>query len=298
MDLYIIFDHGLLRGGLPFHVGSTMISLPESFNFKRTWGPTPKYDRVLAYSKPSTFKIIAGPCSVESKEQIHTIAKFVASQGATHLRGGVFRAGTYPSKNFGYVDEMLLHQYQLAARVNGLKNIIEILDYSDDALKNVLSYADCVQVGCRQMQNYTLLKILAKTGKPIFLKRHPGSTMDEFLGSAEHILAANEHCDLTLIERGSSNHENHVRWSLSITMIAAIKQITKIPIICDASHGTGRRDLVQPMALAGVAAGADGVLIETHTDPDNSLSDKEQAISFDVFSETISKINKIRGVLA
>lgn len=275
-----------------------MTELPESFNFKRNWGPTPKYDRVLNYSKEPSFKIIAGPCSVESKEQIHAIAKFVSSQGATHLRGGVFRAGTYPGKNFGYVDEILLHQYQLAARVNGLKNIIEILDYSDESIKNVLTYADCVQVGCRQMQNYTLLKILARTGKPVFLKRHPGSTMDEFLGSAEHILSANENCDLTLIERGSSNHMNHTRWDLSISIIPAIKQLTKIPIICDASHGTGRRDLVQPMTLAGVAAGADGVLIETHTDPDNSLSDKEQAVSLEAFADTIKKINKIRGVLA
>jgi 3-deoxy-7-phosphoheptulonate synthase len=267
----------------------------NEFAMRRTWGPNPKYLRVLNYEPPSTdFILISGPCSVESKEQIHRTAKHVAACGATHLRGGVFRAGTYPGANFGWVDNDLLDSYYYATRANGLKNIIEILDYRD--IGKMGQYCAAFQVGCRQMQNYTLLRELGRSGFPIFLKRHPGSTLDEWLGAAEHVLS--EGCkELYLIERGSSTHANHVRWDLSISMIPAIKAITKIPVIVDGSHGTGRRDLVAPMTLAGVAGGAGGCLVETHPDPEKSLSDSDQALSFDEFKHLVMKINRVREVI-
>jgi 3-deoxy-7-phosphoheptulonate synthase len=267
----------------------------EEFDFRRQWGPKPRYQRVVDYVRPNNdFTFIAGPCSVESREQIFDLAGFVSSQGATHLRGGVFRAGTYPGENFGWIDEALIAAYHAAATQHGLKNIIEVLDYR--VIPSLLQYASCFQVGCRQMQNYTLLKEVGQAGKPVFLKRHPGATLDEWLGAAEHVLKWG--CkEIYLIERGSSTHANHVRWDLSISMIPAIKQITSIPVLVDGSHGTGRRDLVAPMTLAGIAAGADGCLVETHPCPDMSLSDPDQALSYVEFQLLTKKIKKIREVL-
>ncbi len=266
------------------------------FSKRRQWGPKPNYPLVEGYLRPvgTPFIKIAGPCSVESADQIFEIAKIVSSLGATHLRGGVFRAGTYPGKNFGYVPEDLMASYSAAAKINGLKNIIEVLDYSDASLNLVSQYADCFQVGARQMQNYTLLRKLGGMGRTVFLKRHPGATIDEWLGSAEHLLSGGD-CYPVLIERGSSGNATHVRWDLSISMIPAIQEITEIPIIVDASHGTGRRDLVEPMTLAGVAAGADGFLVETHPDPEKSLSDPDQALGFDAFMSLVGKVEMLRN---
>jgi 3-deoxy-7-phosphoheptulonate synthase len=267
----------------------------KDFDFRRQWGPGPRYLRVQNYQRlDNEFIVMAGPCSVESREQIHQVAKHVAENGATHLRGGVFRAGTYPGDNFGWISDDLIAQYWYAASLNGLRNIVEVLDYRD--IPKIEKFAMCFQVGCRQMQNYTLLKEVGQSGKPVFLKRHPGATLDEWLGAAEHVLKAG--CkELYLVERGSSTHANHVRWDLSISMIPAVQEITDIPVIVDGSHGTGRRDLVSPMTLAGVAAGADGCLVETHPDPDRSLSDADQAVSFHDFEVLMSKVKKLRGVI-
>jgi len=264
------------------------------FEHTRVWGPHPSYPLVENYMPPKDeFIVLSGPCSVESEEQISKIAHVVAFSGATHLRGGVFRAGTYPGKSFGLIEEKLIQAFSYAARKNGLKTVIEVLDYRADAMDVITSHADCFQVGCRSMQNYTLLHKLGETGKTIFLKRHPGSTLDEWLGSAEHLLTAGR-CHPVLVERGSSSFLNHVRWDLSISIIPAIKRLTGIPIIVDASHGTGRHDLVESMTLAGVAAGADGLLVECHPDPKKSLSDASQAISLDDYIKLMTKVNIIR----
>ena len=139
---------------------------------------------------------------------------------------------------------------------------MECLDYSPTSLHIFDKYADCLQIGARQMQNYTLLKKVAELGKQTFLKRSTGSTLDEWLGAAEYLLKFGAGCEPVLIERGSSGFANHVRWDLSISIIPSVKLITKIPVIVDASHGTGNKDLVSAMTLAGVAAGADGFLCE------------------------------------
>lgn len=269
------------------------MSLRE-FNNRRVWGPNPRYDRVKAFIRKDRSPIyIAGPCSVESENQIFEIARSVKDSGATHLRGGVFRAGTYPSNAFGLMDN-LLKPYHEAAKMNGLKNIIEVIDIRQ--IDRLMPYADCFQVGCRQMQNYPLLRELGHTKKTVFLKRHPGSTIDEFLGAAEHLLVSSS-CFPALIERGSSTHDNHVRWNLSISTISAIKKITDIPILVDASHGTGRSDLVEPMTYAGIAAGADGCLIETHYSPENSLSDADQAVNLNTYSHIMKNVRKIRSIV-
>lgn len=245
---------------------------------------------------PRDFISIAGPCSVESAEQIHTIAKELGRHGVKYLRGGVFRAGTYPGSNFGWVDVRLIEEFSRAARENGMQNIIEVLDYNRDTFEIIEKYADCYQVGARQMQNYTLLRILGSTKRTVFLKRNVGATIDEFLGAAEHLLAGGL-CNPILIERGSATNATHVRWDLSISMIPAIKAITKIPILIDASHGTGRRDLVEPMTLAGVAAGADGYLVEVHPDPEHSMSDSDQAWPLDDYHRLNQRVTALREAI-
>lgn len=268
----------------------------SEFAHRRQWGPSPRYDYVKGYSHPNNdFTIISGPCSLELEYQINEIAKYVSEAGATHLRAGVFRAGTYLNKNYGLVDKYLVEAYANAAKKYGLKNIIEILDY-ENQIDQVKDYCTHFQVGCRQTQNYQLLKKLGKCGKPVFLKRHPGIKLDEFLGAADQLLA-NGVTEIYLIERGSVSHVDHVRWDLSISMIPAIQKICKIPILVDASHGTGRRDLVGAMTLAGVAAGANGCLIETHYEPEKSISDSEQCLGRFDYMKLMTKIQNLRTIL-
>lgn len=268
------------------------------FAKRRVWGPAPNYKLVETYEPPVSqkFCIIAGPCSVEGSEMIHSLALKVKLSGATHLRGGVFRAGTYPGREFGYRDESTLNSFYVAAKLNNLENIIEVLDYEENKLLEISKYCSAFQVGARAMQNYTLLRKLGRFEKPVFLKRNPGATLDEWLGAAEHLLVGGVK-ELYLIERGSAGLANHVRWDLSLSLIPAVKALSKIPVIVDAAHGTGRRDLVEAMTLAGVAAGAGGLLCEVHEDPEHSLSDPDQAITPKEFENLMSRVRLIRGAL-
>jgi 3-deoxy-7-phosphoheptulonate synthase len=269
----------------------------NEFSFKRTWGPEPRLDLVKAYKRKSdSFVFIAGPCSVESHEQIEIIADHVSKSGATHLRGGVFRAGTYPGKSFGWIDESLIKHYHSTAKGYGLKNVIEVLDYTKESFDLIEKHCDVFQVGARAMQNYTLLRKLGEYDKPVFLKRNQGSTVDEWLGAAEHLLFGGVK-ELYLIDRGSSSYHTDCRWAPTLHTIPSVKSICDVPIIFDASHSTGRRDFVGPMAMAGVAAGSDGLLVETHYDPEKSLSDSEQAISLEEFSKLSKKIKSLRHLL-
>lgn len=283
-----------------------MIQVMEEniFAFRRHWGPAPTYPKVQSYKPPdqrigaSTLLMIGGPCSVESAEQIHVIAQALSKKGVQYLRGGIYRAGTYPGrvKGYGLIDEVLIAEFSRAAHENGMKTVVEVLEYSPQAMAIYDKYGDAYQVGARQMQNYPLLRMLSHRKRPVFLKRAPGATIDEFLGSAEWLLQPGA-CDVVLIERGSATNATHVRWDLSISMIPAVKSLSKIPIIVDASHGTGRRDLVGPMTLAGIAAGADGFLIEAHTDPCNSISDADQAISLEEASKVVDLCLGVKNVL-
>jgi 3-deoxy-7-phosphoheptulonate synthase len=269
----------------------------NEFSFRRQWGPVPKYHRVEKYHPPERpFISIVGPCAVESVDQIHAIASELKKHKVEYLRGGVFRAGTYPGAAFGSIPEIAIQEYSRAAHENGMKCIIEVLSYDPTFLNMAFKYADAFQVGARQMQNYPLLRILGSMKRTVFLKRNMGANIDEFLGAAEHLLSGGL-CDPILIERGSSTYHTHVRWDASISMIPAVKSITKIPIIIDASHGTGRRDLVEPMTLAGVAAGADGFLVEVHPNPEKSLSDADQAYPLENFGNLKNKIDMVRAAV-
>jgi 3-deoxy-7-phosphoheptulonate synthase len=252
------------------------------FRFRRTWGPNRNYPNVLEAQRvmPYTPIVIAGPCSIESEEQVDTIASELARVGVTFMRGGVFRAGTYPPKEIG-LKRSLLRSFSKIARKHGLQTIIEVIDVRD--IDYIDQYADAFQVGARQGQGYVLLNELSKTHKTVTLKRGAGMKLDEFLGAAEYLARGN--CAPVLIERGISTFNDHCRWTLDISIIPAIQAITQIPIIVDASHGTGRRDLVKPMTMAGIAAGADGFLVEVHPCPQESLSDSDQAYPLNDFED-------------
>lgn len=267
---------------------------------KRSFGPTPEFTMVENYVRRNNdFVFIAGSCSVESEKLIYDTAAFVKSCGATHLRGGVFRAGTYPKNksSFGWISEEMIKAFHDAAIKNGLENIIEVLDYEERSMDMISNYCTAFQVGARAMQNYSLLRILGTYGKPVFLKRSVGATVDEWLGAAEHLLIGGVK-DLFLIERGSSTFHNDVRWTPCLHVVPSVKSITKIPVIVDPSHSTGNREFVTSMAIAGIAAGADGLLVETHPRPDQSLSDAEQALDWNSFKNLTRKVNKIRFALS
>jgi len=254
----------------------------SELDHKRSWGPKPNYPTVLSIPhKEQEMIVIAGPCSIEDKNQVETIALELSRVGCTYMRGGVVRAGTYPPKDFG-LDIGKLTMFSDVAHRHNLKIISEVfgcddIDFLDD-------YVDAFQVGARHMQDYRLLNVLSYQEKTVTLKRNMGATLDEFLGAAEY-LVRNGKTNAILIERGSSTHMNHVRWDLSISLIAAVKRMTGLPILVDGSHGTGRRDLVESMTLAGIVAGADGFLCEVHPEPEKSLSDAEQAYPLDEYEK-------------
>lgn len=269
----------------------------NEFAKKRSWGPLPRYPLVELYKRPNKeFITIAGPCSFESIEHCYKMAAIVSNERATHLRSGVFRAGTYASKTFGWIDSELIKEYYAISKSVGLKNIIEVLEYSDNTMDFLNDNCDVFQVGARAQQHYQLLRTLGQYNKPIFLKRNTGCTIDEVLGSCEHLLLGGAK-EIYIIERGSSTFHTDVRWTPVPHTIPSIKSICDIPVIFDASHSTGRRDLVASMTLAGVAAGADGVLIEVHDNPKQSLSDADQAIDPNTFSQLMIKINKVREAI-
>lgn len=240
------------------------------------FGPTPRYPEVLAWEEDPSFTMIMGPCSIEGYEQALECAMAASEMGATHFRGGVFSAGTYPGDSFGLRQDSLAEMIK-AARKAGIRTLIEVIDIRD--LDRIASAADSLQVGARQAQGYALLKEVSLSGKEVFLKAGSGMDIHEILGATEYLARGN--CKPRIVIRGSSSFHKHCRWDLSVSLIAAIKRLTQVPVIVDASHGTGRRDLVRDVTLSGIAAGADGFLIEMHPDPDRSISDAQQAISFE-----------------
>ena len=217
---------------------------------------------------------MAGPCSVESREQVGIVAGTVAASGARVLRGGAFKPRTSPYSFQGHGEEALRWMRE-AADQSGLAVISEVMDVR--TIEMMMRYVDCLQVGARNMQNFDLLKELGKVRRPVLLKRGLSATIEEWLLSAEYILAGGN-TQVILCERGIRTFENATRNTLDISAIPVVKKLSHLPIVVDPSHGTGRRDKVIPMARAAVAAGADGLLIEVHNDPDRALSDGAQSM--------------------
>ena len=233
--------------------------------------------------------MMAGPCSVESPEQIETVAAFVAKHGAQVLRGGAFKPRTSPY-SFQGMGLKGLQLLRAAADAHGLLVVSEVMDLTQ--IPMVMDYVDVLQVGARNMQNYNLLKEVGKVAKPVLLKRGIAATLEELLLSAEYIMMGGNY-NVVLCERGIRTFESYTRNTLDISAIPVIKKLSHLPIIVDPSHGTGRRDKVPPMARAAVAAGADGLLIEVHNDPEKALSDGAQSLYPAQFERLIEELRMI-----
>ena len=233
--------------------------------------------------------MMAGPCSVESAEQIETIAALLAKEGVRVLRGGAFKPRTSPY-SFQGLGEKGLHLMRAAADKYDLLVVSEVMDHTQIPL--VMEWVDVLQVGARNMQNYNLLKEVGKVSKPVLLKRGISATLEELLLSAEYIMAGGNY-DVILCERGIRTFESYTRNTLDISAIPVIKKLSHLPIIVDPSHGTGRRDKVPPMARAAVAAGGDGLLIEVHNDPEKALSDGAQSLYPAQFEQLMKELRMI-----
>jgi 3-deoxy-7-phosphoheptulonate synthase len=233
--------------------------------------------------------VMAGPCSVENRDQVMRIAERVAQAGAKVIRGGAFKPRTSPYTFQGLGEEGLSLLRQ-AADQHGLLAISEAMDLTQIPL--VAAYADILQVGARNMQNYSLLREVGRQSKPVLLKRGVSATIEELLLSAEYIMSEGNY-NVILCERGIRTFETYTRNTLDISAIPVVKKLSHLPIIADPSHGTGRRDKVIPMARAAVAAGADGLLIEVHHDPDHALSDGAQSLWPDQFEELMAQLRII-----
>src|SRR5438105_467095 len=237
--------------------------------------------------------VIAGPCSVESREQILEVARLVKEAGAAGLRGGAFKPRTSPY-SFQGLKEKGLEMLALARDKTGLAVVTEVM--APEHVPLVARYADVMQVGARNMQNYPLLEAVGECGLPVLLKRGPAATMDEFLLAAEYILKTGNQ-RVMLCERGIRTFEDHTRFTLPLASVPYLHQTTHLPVVIDPSHGTGKASLVAPMALAAVAAGADGLIVEVHPNPEKALSDGYQSLTPAAFTKMMADCRKVAQAL-
>ncbi len=237
--------------------------------------------------------VMAGPCSAEPEGQVHAAAAAVRRAGAKVLRGGAFKPRSSPY-GFQGLGEDGLRMLRAAASEQNLKLVSEVMDVTQ--IEAVERYADIFQVGTRNMQNYTLLRELGRTRKPVLLKRGISATIEEWLLSAEYVLAGGN-TDVILCERGIRTFETATRNTLDISAIPIVQKLSHLPIIADPSHGTGRNDLVIPMSRAAIAAGADGLIIEVHPHPEKAMVDGPQSLNFAQFEELMKECRPIANVL-
>ena len=239
------------------------------------------------------FAVIAGPCSVESKEQIVEVAQKIKASGAALLRGGAFKPRTSPYAFQGLGNEGL-KLIEMASKETGLPFVTEMI--SPKQVEEFERYVDVIQIGARNMQNFDLLKEVGKLNKPILLKRGLSSTIEEWLMSAEYIMSRGN-TQVILCERGIRTFETHTRNTLDLSAVCAVKELSHLPIVIDPSHATGKRRMVETMALAAVAAGADGVMVEVHNDPLKALCDGPQSITPEEFDVLYQKIDALRKTM-
>ncbi len=240
---------------------------------------------------PSQILMIAGPCSIESEEQALAIARAVKKAGAHILRGGAFKPRTSPYSFQGLGQEGLRILNRVKKDVQ-MPVITELMDARE--AQETCEVADILQIGTRNMQNFSLLKEVGKINKPVLLKRGLSATVKEWLLSAEYILNQGNP-NVILCERGIRSFDSETRNLLDLSAVPLVKQLSHLPVIVDPSHALGRRDLIEPMSLAAIAAGADGLMIEVHDEPHKALSDGAQALSYSSFEAVISKVKKIAG---
>jgi len=239
------------------------------------------------------FVVIAGPCSVETEEQTIKTARKVKEAGANMLRGGAFKPRTSPY-DFQGLGLKGLKILEKAKRETGLPVVTEVTDPRD--VSWVCEYADVLQIGTRNMQNYSLLKEIGKVDKPALLKRGMYSTLKEWLNCAEYVLAEGNP-SVILCERGIRTFETYTRNTLDLSIVPSVKEVSHLPIIVDPSHGTGRLGHIEPMSLAAMAAGADGIIVEVHYKPSEALCDKDQAMPPEMFSGLMKKLQVLRSCM-
>jgi len=236
-----------------------------------------------------TLTIMAGPCSIEGRDMMLETARVVAAAGATILRGGAFKPRTSPYAFQGLGVEALGYLAD-ASRATGLPTVTEVMEPGQ--VDVVAEHSDILQIGTRNMQNYSLLNAVGKAGRPVMLKRGFGATIEEWLMAAEYIVAGGNP-DVILCERGIRTFETYTRNTLDLTAVPLLHHLTHLPVIVDPSHATGKRWLVKPMALAAVAAGADGIMVEVHPNPNEARSDGEQSLTFDQFRDMAGALRQI-----
>ncbi len=272
--------------GLPGVEGITPISRPFKLT-SREFHPEDTVIRVLdAVIGDGSLTMMAGPCSVESREQVLETAQAVKAAGATILRGGAFKPRTSPYSFQGLGVEALRYLAE-ARELTGLPVITEVMEANQ--LDIVAEYADILQIGARNMQNYSLLNSCGRTRRPVMLKRGFGATVEELLMAAEYIVSSGNP-NVMLCERGIRTFETYTRNTMDVSAVPLLHHLTHLPVIVDPSHATGKRWLVTPLALAGVAVGADGVMVEVHPNPDAALSDAEQQLNFDQFRAMMGQV--------
>jgi 3-deoxy-7-phosphoheptulonate synthase len=239
------------------------------------------------------FVVIAGPCSVESEKQILETARAVKAAGANMLRGGAFKPRTSPY-SFQGMGIRGLKILEKAKQETGLPIVTEVVDPRD--VSWVAEFADVLQIGTRNMQNFSLLKEVGNSGRPVLLKRGMYSTLEEWLNCAEYILSEGNP-DVILCERGIRTFETYTRNTLDLSAVPAIKELSHLPIIIDPTHSTGRLSLIASMSMASVAAGADGIIVEVHSNPEEALCDAEQALTPDIFSKMMKRLRPLKSFL-
>jgi 3-deoxy-7-phosphoheptulonate synthase len=289
------------RGALDTALFETMPGVADAIRVSQPWKlvsrEVKEEDTVIDVGGVSlggrAIAVMAGPCSVESREQILEAAHAVKKAGAVFLRGGAFKPRTSPYEFQGLGEEGL-KLLALAREQTGLRVVTEVMDADD--LPMVADYADVLQLGARNMQNFSLLKRLGKTGKPVLLKRGPSATIKEWLMAAEYLLSQGNY-QVALCERGIRTFETMTRNTLDLNAVPVLKALTHLPVVVDPSHGIGLRRHVPAMARAGVAAGADGLIVEVHPAPDRALSDGQQSLTIVEFAELMQQVKVIAGAI-
>jgi 3-deoxy-7-phosphoheptulonate synthase len=241
-----------------------------------------------------SFTIIAGPCAVESEEQILPLAHALKSSGANMLRGGAFKPRTSPY-SFQGLGERALALLARAREETGLPVVTEAVD--EESLELVEAYGDVIQIGARNMQNFALLRRAGRSRLPVLLKRGMSASLEDFLMSAEYVLSEGN-CNVVLCERGIRTFSQHSRFTLDLSVVPVIRELSHLPIFVDPSHGTGHRERVAPMARASLACGADGVMIEVHANPDRALSDGPQALVPAQFATLAAELREMAALLS
>ena len=265
-----------------------LVPITESYKLSnRKFHPEPTRVRVGNHEiGPDTLTIMAGPCAVETEEQLMTIAREVKKAGAQFVRGGAYKPRTSPYSFQGLEEEGLRYMAE-AKKEYGLNTICEVI--SEKAIEAAAKYVDMLQIGARNLQNFQLLREAGRSGMPILLKRGLAATIDEWLNAAEYIIAEGNP-NVVLCERGIRTYETATRNTLDLSAVPVIREKSHLPVIVDPSHATGVRAYVAPLAKAAVACGADGLMIEVHNDPEHALSDGPQSLTFDCFGQLMTDL--------